>query len=497
MDYFNELLNAGFGIQELEYIKDHRVTDSIPFETFLRVLYDEVKKGKSLKQIRIENDLPVVFDEDEDGHLIPGYAGSITDPSAVPIALQMIKGSPAKTIDNFLEIFRNDPHYDNIRFNLMSNRAEFYDESSAKWETWSDTEDAKSRHYCESAHGLYQESRHRDAMLIFWRDRQMNPVTDMLNSLPPWDGVERCKYFLQRWLAADDSDFTRITGQILFDGAVSRAFIPGVKFDLVPVFIGEAAGEGKSTLIRWLALDDTFYGEIDDLDRDSKRNVEALSGKWIVELGEYLMRDAEKAKSSTKAFLTAVQDTYRKPYGIHTDILKRRNIFIASTNHREFLTDATGNRRWLPIITHSDGSLVSQEEEVKAEIRLCYAEAVARYRSNSCVLDIPAELRATVKERQELAVVEDSRIGIIEDYCRNLETNPAHGGSPFVCGLEIWKDALRLPDNEYTARQRREIKEIMRKIPFLVEEDTPKHTLHYGKQRVFRIDESKIQAAIE
>lgn len=478
-DLVSLVILDGFTSEDLKWIRDHT---TIPFEEYLAVLHSEREKGKPVEQIKEENDIPAVYSELKDGTLIRG--NDFYPVESAPVAIKTdSKGKPLNTVDNYLEIMRHDPHYDGVRFNVITDRADYMgtdEQGNPKRMQWDDADDAKSRYYCEKNYGLFSITKHEDALKVLLSERRYNPILDMLNALPAWDGVERCKYFLQTWMKAADTAWTRAVGQILFDGAISRAFNPGCKFDLAVVLIGERTGEGKSTLVKLLAMEDEYFGEIQSMGRDPDKIYEDMLGKWIIEIGEYLMKDDQAEQDSTKAFITRTADTHRTPYARYPRTLDRRCIFIGTTNHREFLTDPTSGRRWLPIVCHSDGSFVGDDKEIKEQIRLCYAEAIYRFRNGKALLTIPRELSSTAREMQESSTVEDARYGIIEDYVRNVT-------GKYICGLEIWRDALNMPIERYTAKPRREIRELMRKIPFLVEEEMPRYTLHDGKQRVFRI----------
>ena len=487
IDIVAAVLNDGFSLSDLNWIQSHLV-GTVSYEEYLSVLHDERAKGKPVEQIKKENQIPLAYAEAKDGTLVRGNENYLVESAPVAIATDA-KGKPLNTVANFLEIMRHDPHYDGLRFNVTTNRADYTttDENGAPCvKPWDDASEAASRYYCEKQYGLYHNQKHLDALRNLWKERHYNPIQDMLNALPPWDGVERCKDFLQTWMKAENTAYTRIVGQIMFDGAVARAFSPGCKFDLAVVLIGERSGEGKSTLVRLLAMNDEYFGEIQSMGRDPDKIYEDMMGKWIIEIGEYLMKDDQKEQDSTKAFITRLADTHRTPYDRWPVTNKRRCIFIGTTNHREFLTDPTGSRRWLPIVCHADGSFVGDDAEIKAQIKLCYAEALYRYRQGTAMLDLPKEIWNTARQMQETSIVEDERYGIIEEYCRLVQ-------GKYICGLEIWIDALNMPRERYTMKPKREINELLRKMPFLVPEEKLQQTLHYGKQRVFRItlDESE------
>lgn len=485
-DSLTLLLEDGFTLEDADWIRQHKLTKSITFDMYVEVLHQRREQGKTVDQLRAENDIPTVYAEARDGSLVRGNEHYPVEASPVAIKTDA-KGRPLNTIENYLEIMRNDPHYDGIRFNVMTNRADYPvadQDGSHKKKLWDDSDVAKSLGYCEKHYLIYSPPKHANAFSILMSERQYNPIHELLNSLPEWDGVERCKNFFQKWLKADNTPLVQAAGQIVFDGAVSRAFSPGCKFDIAVVLIGERTGEGKSTLVRLLALEDEYFGEIQSMGRSPDKIYEDILGKWVIEIGEYMMKDDQQEQDSTKAFITRLADTHRTPYAMYPETHERRCVFIGTTNHREFLTDATSQRRWLPIVCHSEECTFVEgapdHEEIKKEIRLCYAEALHRYKTGKTMLQVPKDIRGDLKEMQELSTVEDDRYGVIEDYCRMVQ-------GKYVCAREIWRDALGLPIERFTMKPKREIKEIMRKIPFLVEEKDRKETLHDGRQRVFRI----------
>lgn len=70
---------------------------------------------------------------------------------------------------------------------------------------------------------------------------------------------------------------------------------------------------------------------------------------WIVELGEVDRMVSETSSSYLKQFLIKRIDKIRRPYAVVDSTYERQTAFIATTNERDFLKDATGNRRYLVI----------------------------------------------------------------------------------------------------------------------------------------------------
>ena len=91
----------------------------------------------------------------------------------------------------------------------------------------------------------------KDSMNALLYSREVDPFKEWLDSLPPWDGVER----LDGWLGevfdvADESrGLAAWASRFLFLGVVWRTYRPGVKLDEMPILIGKG-GIGKSTALR-------------------------------------------------------------------------------------------------------------------------------------------------------------------------------------------------------------------------------------------------------
>ena len=232
-----------------------------------------------------------------------------------------------------------------------------------------------------------------------------------------------------------DDDYTREVSRLIFAGGIRRLYEPGCKFDYLPVLVGTQQGEGKSTLVRWLALDDRWYGEVTLF--EGKEAIEQLQGVWICEVSELLAFRRAREQELVKSFLSRQCDRYRRPYAERTEDLPRRSIMIGTTNNRTFLRDKTGNRRFLPVEVHTDAqALYAREDEVRACIRQCWAEALARYREGKLPSVADVQLREAFRQAQDAAMEDDWRVGAIEAY---LAEKPA--GS-YVCVRSLMREAL-------------------------------------------------------
>jgi predicted P-loop ATPase len=256
-----------------------------------------------------------------------------------------------------------------------------------------------------------------------------------------WDGVPRCRSFLTKWLHADDSAYTQEVSRLIFAGGINRLYNPGCKFDDVPVLIGTKQGEGKSTIIKWLALNEVWFAEIKRV--EGQDSIEAMFGAWICEIPELSAFKKADDVESIKAFVTRTKDKYRKPYDRNPVDYPRRCIFIGTTNNEQFLADKTGNRRFYPVKTSSVGyDLFDHEEEIKEYIRQCWAEARELYKAGKMPPFADRSLLDEYRRRQDAAMEDDWRVGKIEAFLSSM------GAGEIVCVLELYTECLYRDTNQ-------------------------------------------------
>ena len=389
-------------------------------------------------------------------------------------------GKPKTTIANFFTILQNDPQFKGVKYNLMLDAPEvFRDGQAAK--RWTDADKSSAKCYIQSKYRIHSAEMFRDALNMFFREREYNPVIDLIESFK-WDGVNRCEHFLHKWLKCEDSEYSRECSRIIFANGIWRLYQPGCKADECVVLVGEKQGEGKSTVISWLALHDDYYGEIKTVETD--KAIEQLKGKWICEIAELSAFTKAKDVAAVKAFITRQRDEYRKPYQENPEDLLRRCIMIGSTNESSFLIDRSGNRRFFPIECHSVGyELWDKEQECREYICQCWAEALVRYKEGKMPNFAKRELKDEYEKRQSDAMADDWRVGAIGAYLETKEVGE------LVCAKEIMNKALS-PSIENpkdpTMRDSKEIGQIMNKHYPEWAKVGQKRTKNFGNQKCWQ-----------
>lgn len=387
------------------------------------------------------------------------------------------------TTENFVRIMLTDRQYANIKYNELSGRAEVHVTKDGKTDIrkWSDADEAYSRNYIEHQYKLYSKDKHSDALRILFNERRYNPIIDIVDDIK-WDGENRCEMFLPNWAKVEDTDYTREVSRLIFAGGIHRLYQPGTKFDDVPILIGTEQGEGKSTLVRYLAINDSYYGEITAV--EGQPAIEQLQGKWICEISELLALTKNKDQEAVKAYITRAVDSYRKPWDKNVTEFPRRCIFVGTSNDSNPLVDKTGNRRYYPVEVHSNGyEVYAHETEIRDYILQCWAEARERYYKHDMPNFANQALVGLYREAQENAMQDDWRVGAIRAFLDRK--NPGE----FTCVREVCHRALSSnPDfpKEPTLAESKDIGRILNKMKDWERINGSRRVGAYGVQRCWK-----------
>ena len=384
------------------------------------------------------------------------------------------------TVDNMILILENDSMLkDHIAYNEFNHSYEYHDKESSP-RPWKDSDDARVMAYLEKAYNVYNVNKYSQALAIVMERHSYNPLKDLIE-IEKWDGKERIDNFLKDILKCDCSsedlnDYYREVSRMIFYGGIARLYTPGVKFDYMPILIGEQ-GVGKSTIIDWLALNTQYYKEVTTI--DGKDGIECLEGGWICEFSELLAMTRQKDVQSMKAFVTRTADKYRKPYDKYVSTIPRSCIFIGTTNDSEFLTDTTGNRRYLPVdVRVKKGKLFENEEYIKNYILECWREALYKMNEKKdFYLSIPHKYQDIIEDMQEHRVIEDPRFSELDDFLSKKEVGDR------VCSRMIWAEAFKGIVKDATRGDFKIIGGYMNKFKDWKRVDTTVTFEKYGKQK--------------
>jgi len=407
---------------------------------------------------KVEHDNPVESTDLESAQGALADATRISKQADIKLKLND-KGHVKNVISNYTSIFENDPYWKGkFSWDLLSGRTMI---TGVYWHldahAITDVDISKIRRLLDDCYGISSKQNTEDAVISVAYDNKHHPVLEELNRLPAWDGVQRLGEFLPRYLGAERSDYTTAVTTLLFVGIVCRIRSPGCKFDLCIILADTKQGSGKSTICRFIALNDEWFTDgLTDLS-DPKKSFEAICGHVVVELGEMLATRRAKDVEGIKAYLSKTADDYRLPYGHHPLRYQRQCVFIGTTNKPQFLPDdKTGNRRFIPVLCDGNKAEVhplDNEQETRDYIRQCYAEAIQIVDSGNYSLTLDRRFDDYLNELQEASAPDDSRIGVIQEWLDNADEDT-------VCTRMIWEKALNQTTYTTTQPARYELQDI-------------------------------------
>ena len=142
------------------------------------------------------------------------------------------------TIDNYIQAILHTPTLKNkILYNEFSGKFERVAENG-KIRNWTDVDDAWLLNEIEKEYGIHEPRKCVSALNCCIEQIKYHPIK-MLIEEKPWDGVPRIDKILYKYMGCDDDDYSTQVSRMIFYGGISRLYNPGVKFDYMPIFIGE------------------------------------------------------------------------------------------------------------------------------------------------------------------------------------------------------------------------------------------------------------------
>lgn len=266
-----------------------------------------------------------------------------------------------------MDLFLNDPNingligYDEFQQADVFLKAPTWRRNVKKGDLWTDRDDAQFRTYLRRTYSEFSAERIIfDTLINCSETNSFHEVKDYFRKLPKWDGKKRAERFFIDWLKVDDSPFAREVTLKWLLGAIARIFNPGCKFQWSLVLHGNQK-IGKGFVLE--RLGGKWYIPLTDR-VDDPHIVDAIQKMWIGEFKEMAaMRKAEL--NAIKQFLELSADTRRFAYDRRAKTILRHCVFAITVNDDKFLSDLTGNRRFL--ILHSNLPKFGYVKEVEGE----------------------------------------------------------------------------------------------------------------------------------
>ena len=189
-----------------------------------------------------------------------------------------------------------------------------------------------------------------------------NPVQEFLKHLPQWDGQNHIAKVFGRIPGVSSEQLNYLT--IWLRSSVAHWLQMDMLHgnECVPTLIG-SQGCGKTTFVRRLLPENLRQYYLDHLNLSNKFDKEmALTNNLIVNLDE-LDAIRPSQQSSLKQTLSVSKVNGRPIFGRSQEDRPRFASFVATTNNRHPLKDATGSRRYI-CIQIPDGQLIDNTGEI-------------------------------------------------------------------------------------------------------------------------------------
>jgi len=349
------------------------------------------------------------------------------------------------TVPNLITIFEHDRRWkkrlwlDEFRKVVMIDDRDYKDTDDTRMKRW------MHKHY--NVH--FSTDAIVESVGYLAEENGRNPLLEWLKDIS-WDGTPRMDEWLIRAVGAQDTKLNREMGRRWLIQCIARAFRPGIKADCVLILVGPQ-GVKKSTTFRLLATDEYFCDT--PMDIGSSNAYMQIHRAWIYEVAE-LASIRRAHNSSTKAFLSAQEDTFRPPYGRKTMTLKRHTVFCGTTNKGAFITDMTGSRRYWPVqvgVIDTDW-ILNNRAQIWAEAVVAFKNGEKWYLEN--------EAEQELEEQSSDFRQYDPWHEVIEEWLHGHYTNSNLSTS------EIMTRALSLEKYQMTRNNEMRVGDIMRQLGY-------------------------------
>lgn len=280
------------------------------------------------------------------------------------------------------------------------------------------------------------------------RENRIDVLRDWANSLV-WDGVRRIDGFVEAAFGSQVEQGSESQsagdavnmGRYMWTAMAGRAIDPGIKADTAIVLVGRQ-GTGKSTAVEALA---PFAGTFSEVwftlnDVELRRSLQGRAVIEIAELGGMNTASVEKVK----AFLSGTVDKVRGLYREFAEEVPRRCVFFGTTNEENFLSDVTGNRRFMAVRADT-----VDVDYIRRNHDQLWAEAVALYKKHGVMYRAVTEL---VVRRTESRMALPELYEPLLAWLRRVDevTGERNGDTPFT--LHDALNAIGIPVEKRSGR---------------------------------------------
>lgn len=202
-----------------------------------------------------------------------------------------------------------------------------------------------------------------------------DPFAEYLENLPEWDCETDHIGEWAKTINTTNNDLWDLCFRKWIVGVAGSLIDPKTVNQTAPVFCG-SQGIGKT---RWISrlmpqcLKPYFFSGT--IQMNNKDSITQLSECMIIDMDE-LENLNKRSIGDLKSLMSREQIRIRRPYGKIFENIPRRASFIGSINHKDFLKDETGSRRFLCF------EVETMNPDHNLNVDLLYAQALVLYESD-------------------------------------------------------------------------------------------------------------------
>ena len=235
-----------------------------------------------------------------------------------------------------------------MRYNVISDTVELWSPEKNEFVPINDRTSNTIWQECIDALGLYVKDSDYEKVVKSEFVKAYNPFEEYFGALPPWDGEDHIKRVADSVKTTTEPHIFDLCFRRWLVGMVASWLSPKAMNETILTLIG---GQGlyKSTFFRELMpppLAKYFMakGNSSYITKDDRISV---SNYGLIALEEIdSLKDSDL--NAVKALVTMETIDERAAYARNREKRPHLASFCATGNNKQFLTDLTGNRRWLP-----------------------------------------------------------------------------------------------------------------------------------------------------
>ena len=333
------------------------------------------------------------------------------------------KGVDITAIEKFLD------EHAAFRFNVITRKTEYKTEGSDRWLEVTDRLENSLWSAMNKA-GLHVRSIDLHNVILSDYVAEWNPFKEYFDNLPEWDGTTDHIGTLTAMVHVRKGDLWDDTEdpQGLFDmcfrkwlvAMVASLLDKEVVNNVIMVLIGRQ-GIYKTTFFNYLLPEELrpyFY---------TKTNSDTMTKDDRLSLAEYAIICLEEIDSmrtpelnQLKALVTTKTINERAAYSRYKENRAHIASFCGTGNNMQFLTDQTGNRRWLPF----EADYIDDPRTVRYDYQGIYSQALALWRSGMAYWFNGSEINTMARHIKSFEVPNVEEELIVTYYRLPLENEP-------------------------------------------------------------------------